>query len=57
MIVAESVDLSYSINAPAVTPDVDPNIARAVTPIMSLGLITVVTSRVRIRVTVSTGDC
>ena len=49
--------LSYSINAPAVTPAVAPAIATAVTPLLSIGLILVVSSRDRIRVTVSIGDC
>ena len=47
-IIAESVALSYSINAPAVTPDVAPAIAPSVTPLLSLGLISVVASRGRI---------
>ena len=45
--------LSQSINAPAVTPDIDP----AFTPLLSLLLFTVVDSRGRIKVTVSVGDC
>ena len=49
--------LSYSINTPAVTPAVAPDIALAVTTLMSLGLISVVASRGIIRVTVSIGDC
>ena len=50
--VAESVDLSKSINAPVVTPDVVPATAPAVTPLLSLGLFMVVASRGRIWVTV-----
>ena len=57
MIVAESVALSYYINATDVTPSVAPAIALAVTPLLLLGLISVVASRGRIRVTVSIGDC
>ena len=49
--------LSYSINAPDANPDVAPAIAPAVNPLLSLGLISVVASRGRIRVTVSIGDC
>ena len=51
------MDLSYFINATAVTPAVAPDIAPAVTPLLSLGLLSVVASRGRIRVTVSIGDC
>ena len=57
MIVAESVDLSQSINTSAVTPSVAPAIAPSVTPLVLLGLILVVASRGIIRVTVSIGDC
>ena len=51
------MSLTFSINAPDVTPDVDPAIALAVTPLLSLGLFTVVSSRGIIRVRVSIGDC
>ena len=43
--------------AAAVTPDVAPAIAPTFTPLMLLGFFTVVTSRGRIRVTVSIDDC
>ena len=60
MIVAESVALSYLINAPAITrsiaPDITPAIAPAVTPLLSFGLFRVVDSRGRIWVTVFIGD-
>ena len=49
--------ISYYINATAVTTYVTPDIASAVTPLLSLGLFTVVASSVRIRVLVSIGDC
>ena len=54
--VAESVALSYSITATAITPDFAPAIAPAVTSLLSLGLFTVVASRGRIRVTVFISD-
>ena len=51
------MDISYYINAPAVTPAVAPAIAPAVTPLLLLVLFTVVASIGRIRVMVSIGDC
>ena len=57
MIVAESVAISYSFNAPSVTRDIAPAIAHAFTPQLLLGFFTVVSSRGRIRVTVFIGDC
>ena len=59
------MDISYSINAPAVTPAVTPAIAPAINPdiapdvipLLSLGLILVVVSRGRIRVTFFICDC
>ena len=53
MIVAESMALSQSNNAPAVTPAISP----AVTALLSLGLISVIASRGRIKVTVFISDC
>ena len=53
MIVAESVALSQSINAPAVTLAIAP----IVTALLTLGLFTVVASRDRIKVTIFIGDC
>ena len=57
MIVAESVPLSYAINAINISDAISPAIAPAVTPLLSLGFISVVTLRGRIRVMVSIGDC
>ena len=51
------MDLSYSINNTAVTPAVAPAIALAVTPLMLLGLISVVSLRGRIRVMVYISEC
>ena len=56
MIVADSVALSYSINATSGTLDVAPSIAPAVNPLPSLGLISVIALRCRIRVTFFIGD-
>ena len=53
MIVADSVALSQSINAPTVTPD----IASIIIALPTLGLFAVVASRGRIKVTVFIGDC
>ena len=49
--------LAYSLNATDVAPSAAPDIAPAVTPLLLLGLILVVASRGRIRVTVSISDC
>ena len=57
MIVCEFVALSYSIIITYVTSSVAPAIAPAVTPLLLLGLILVVATIGRIRVTVLIGDC
>ena len=56
MIVAESVALSQSTNAPDVTTAIIPAVTPAATPLLSLGLISVVASRGRIRVMVFIGE-
>ena len=53
---AESVAISYSINDIAISAADTPAIATVVTPLLSLGLISVVASRGKIRLKVSIGD-